>query len=74
MDFGQINSEIAKTNYTTPLETVSHMQPVIDWTDPNVLVTTYGDLGLMILIFGFICLISGYLIGSMRDVNYGKPE
>ena len=74
MDFGQINSEIAKINYTTPLETVSHMQPVIDWTDPNILVTTYGDLGLMILIFGFICLISGYLIGSMRDVNYGKPE
>ena len=74
MDFGQINSEIGKMNYTTPLETVSHMQPVIDWTDPNILVTTYGDLGLMILIFGFICLISGYLIGSMRDVNYGKPE
>ncbi|WOF16826.1 hypothetical protein F1737_09050 [Methanoplanus sp. FWC-SCC4] len=52
----------------------NHADQIIDLTDPNVLVTTYGDLGLMILIIGLICLISGYLIGSMRDVDYGKPE
>jgi hypothetical protein len=45
---------------------------MIDWNDPNVLVTTWGDLGLLVLIIGMVCLIAGYLIG--RYNKYGDTD
>lgn len=56
---------IAQLKENIPIQDI----PVIDWTDPNILVTTYSDLGLMVLIIGFVYLILGYIVGSMRHVE-----
>jgi hypothetical protein len=47
-------------------------QMMIDLTDPNVLVTTYSDLALLVFIVGFVFLISGFAVGTMRTYHYGK--
>jgi len=72
MDWAGFEYDLSQVNYTDPHVTQSNITPMIDWTDPNVLVTTWGDLGLLVLIIGMACLIAGYLIGKYG--KYGETD
>jgi hypothetical protein len=72
MDRTGFGFNLSQVNYTEPIVTQSNIAHMIDWNDPNVLVTTWGDLGLLVLIIGMVCLIAGYLIG--RYNKYGDTD
>jgi len=72
MDWSGLEYNLSQINYSESTVTKSNITPMIDWNDPNVLVTTWGDLGLLVLIIGMVCLISGYLIGKYG--KYGETD
>jgi hypothetical protein len=76
MEFTSLKLElangIAQNNSQADTLTNYANQMMIDLSDPNVLVTTYSDLGLMVFIIGFTFLIAGFAIGSIRNYYYGK--
>ncbi len=77
MDFTGIKMDLANgvaQNSTQQADILTEYanQMMIDLTDPNVLVTTYSDIATLVFIVGFLALISGFAIGSIRNYHYGK--
>lgn len=77
MDFTSVKMDLANgviQNSTQQADTLTGYanQMMIDLSDPNVLVTTYSDLAILVFVIGFVFLISGFAIGSIRNYYYGK--